>query len=524
VPVAKTVTVPLHWHRRDLRPADNVGLAEAADAAAESAPATPTSPTDAPAADAVVPLFVLDDALLAHAGPPRVAFLLEALASLRAWYRERDSDLLVVRGDPRDLVPALATELGADRVTWNRDYSRIARDRDAAVRRELADLDVDRASYEDAVCHAPGSILTGEGEHYSVFSYYYRKWADRDPGEPPEPPDEEVLADRDAIAGFAERDDDLAGPGTGPLPTLSDLDVPEPTADVQSGTRADGRERLEAFCDGPIYEYDDLRDDPAADATSRISAHLSFGTLGPRETLAAAETAIAEAPNEEARENADEQSSSSPGSQARQNAEAYRRQLAWREFYAQVLADNPEMPSEPLTEFPNPIEWREDPEALQAWKDGETGYPIVDAGMRQLRVEAWMHNRVRMIVASFLTKDLLLDWRAGLAWFRRRLVDHDPANDAGGWQWAASVGVDAQPYFRVFNPTTQGERHDPDAEYIKRYVPELRDVESDVIHDWTELSETQRRNTAPEYPAPIVDHAERREEAIAAFERARGEE
>jgi len=133
-----------------------------------------------------------------------------------------------------------------------------------------------------------------------------------------------------------------------------------------------------------------------------------------------------------------------------------------------------------------------------------------------------MHNRVRMIVASFLTKDLLLDWREGLAWFRERLVDHDAANDAGGWQWAASVGADAQPYFRVFNPVTQGERHDPDAEYIREYVPELRGVEPDVIHDWTELSPTQRRRVAPEYPAPIVDHAQRREEAIAMFERARG--
>jgi deoxyribodipyrimidine photo-lyase len=502
--------VPIHWHRRDLRPADNVGLAEAADAATTEEP--------------LVPLFVLDDALLAHAGPPRIAFLLDALRSLRAWYRERGGDLLLVRGDPREVVPRVAAEHGTDLVTWNRDYSRIARDRDAAVRRELADRDVDRASFEDAVCHAPGSILTSEGEHYSVFSYYWRKWAERDPGESPDPPDSAVLAYPDTEPlpepddlDVPELDDlDVPEPDDLDVPELDDLDVPEPddldvpgpTADVQPGTRDDGLDRLADFCDGPIYEYDEMRDDPAADATSRLSVHLSFGTLGPREVHAAVEAAKADAPDDD----------------ARTNAEEYRRQLCWREFYAQVLADNPEMPREPLKEFPNPIEWRDDPEALQAWKDGETGYPIVDAGMRQLQEEAWMHNRLRMIVASFLTKDLLIDWREGLAWFRERLVDHDVANDAGGWQWAASVGVDAQPYFRVFNPMTQGERHDPDAEYIKRYVPELRDVEPDVIHDWTECSTTQRQRTAPAYPAPIVDHAERREQAIAAFERARGEE
>ncbi|ERG88513.1 MAG: deoxyribodipyrimidine photolyase, partial [halophilic archaeon J07HX5] len=169
-------------------------------------------------------------------------------------------------------------------------------------------------------------------------------------------------------------------------------------------------------------------------------------------------------------------------------------------------------------------EWHEDTEGLQAWKDGKTGYPIVDAGMRQLREEAYMHNRLRMIVASFLTKDLLVDWREGYHWFRDKLVDHNIANNNGGWQWAASTGTDAQPYFRVFNPMTQGERYDPDATYITRYVPELRGVDPEVIHGWHDASLTQRRRAAPEYPDPIVDHSERREQAIAMFERARGDD
>jgi deoxyribodipyrimidine photo-lyase len=180
--------------------------------------------------------------------------------------------------------------------------------------------------------------------------------------------------------------------------------------------------------------------------------------------------------------------------------------------------------TENFKQYENPIDWREDPEGLQAWKDGETGYPIVDAGMRQLRAEAYMHNRLRMIVASFLTKDLLVDWRAGYAWFREKLVDHDTANDNGGWQWAASTGTDAQPYFRVFNPMTQGERYDPDAEYIRRYVPELEGVPAETIHSWNELDAGTRETHAPDYPAPIVDHSERREQAIAMFEAARGDE
>jgi deoxyribodipyrimidine photo-lyase len=227
-----------------------------------------------------------------------------------------------------------------------------------------------------------------------------------------------------------------------------------------------------------------------------------------REVYEAAQAATADAETDEARESVEE----------------FVGQLAWREFYTQVLYFDQGVVTENYKDYEQPIEWRDDPEALQAWKDGETGYPIVDAGMRQLREEAYVHNRVRMIVAAFLTKDLLIDWRAGYDWYREKLADHDTANDNGGWQWAASTGTDAQPYFRVFNPTTQGERYDPDAEYIREYVPELRDAPADVIHDWPDLSLSERRKHAPEYPDPIVDHGERREAAIAMFERARGDD
>ncbi|MEF8882918.1 MAG: deoxyribodipyrimidine photo-lyase [Halapricum sp.] len=463
----------IHWHRRDLRIADNRALVDA----------------DTPGP--VVPLFVFDADVLAHAGPPRVAFMLDALRSLRETYRERDSDLLIRHGDPRAVVPTVAEEFDADAVTWSRDYSGLARERDAAVRQALDDADVSREAIHDAVCHEPGAIRTNDGDPYSVFTYFGRKWHDREKRSPADPPAANELADI--------RDDE-------PIPTLGGLGFEQPEADILPASTEAARERLTEFCSEDIYRYDDRRDYPADECTSGLSPHLKFGTIGIREVHAATEDAKAKASGDR-----------------RESVEEFQDQLAWREFYTQVLYFNPDVVTENYKEYEHEIAWRDDPDALQAWKDGRTGYPIVDAGMRQLRAEAYMHNRVRMIVASFLTKDLLIDWREGYEWFREKLVDHDTANDNGGWQWAASTGTDAQPYFRIFNPMTQGERYDPDAEYIKTYVPELREADPAIIHSWHEASLTQRRSAAPDYPNPIVDHGQRREQAIEMFESARGE-
>ncbi|MFB6080791.1 MAG: deoxyribodipyrimidine photo-lyase [Haloferacaceae archaeon] len=470
----------LHWHRRDLRVADDRALAVAA--------GRTEGGDDVPGP--VVPVFVLDGDVLAHAGPPRVRFLLDALAALREQYRERGSDLVVARGDPRAVLPALADEYGAERVVWNRDYSGLARERDAAVGRALADAGVARATFHDHLLHEPGSITTSDGDPYAVFSYFGEKWLDREKTEPYPAPEPADLAD-------VEGD---------PLPSIGDLGFAPPEADVPAAGSAAARDRLAAFRADRIFRYEADREYPARAGTSRLSTDLKWGTLGIRETYAATEAAMAEATGE-----------------AAASVEAFRRQLAWREFYAHVLAFHPGTVTANYRSHERPIEWREDPEGLRAWKDGETGYPLVDAGMRQLRREAFVHNRVRMVVASFLTKDLLIDWRAGYDWFREKLADHDTANDVGGWQWAASTGTDAQPYFRIFNPTTQGERWDPDAEYVAEYVPELRGVDPAVVHDWPDLPSERRREVAPDYPGPIVDHAERREAALAAFERARGE-
>jgi deoxyribodipyrimidine photo-lyase len=462
----------VHWHRRDLRVEDNRTLSSS---------------------DLVLPVFVFDEGVLSHAAPPRVSFMLSALESLRDSYRERGGDLLVLRGDPRDEIPRIAAAYDADAVVWNRDYSGLAKARDADVREALSDAGIERQAFHDALLHTPGSITTNKGDYYSVYTYFWKKWRDRETDAPFDAPKKIVVPD------------EVSGDGI-EIPTLADLGFEEPEGEIPpAGTEA-ARDLLSDFCERDVYRYDEARDYPARESTSRLSPHLKFGTVGIREVWETTERAKNDAESEDEAESVEE----------------FQGQLAWREFYAHVLDDNPSVVVENYKDYQYDIAWHDDPDGVQAWKDGETGYPIVDAGMRQLREEAWVHNRVRMIVASFLTKDLLVDWREGYDWYRRKLVDHDTANDNGGWQWAGSTGTDAQPYFRIFNPMTQGERFDSDAEYIKRFVPELSDVPPEKVHEWNELDPDEREDLAPEYPDPIVDHSERREMAITMFENARG--
>ncbi|GAA0722463.1 deoxyribodipyrimidine photo-lyase [Halorubrum trapanicum] len=501
----------LFWHRRDLRAADNVGLAAATGTGDEGADRGPAAP-----------VFVFDPDVLDHASDVRVRRLLDGLAALREDYRERGSDLLVAGGDPETVLPRLAEALDAERVVWNRDYSGLARERDAGVRRALDAVDVEREAHHDAVLHDPDAIRTNAGDPYSVYSYYWKKWTDRAKDDPAPAPtggglvDANRLADAVDAVGGTDASVAVADGGdaetVGALPTPADLGFAEPDAEIGPAGTAAARERLDAFLDEAVFAYEAERDYPAREATSRLSTFLKYGEIGIREAYAATAAAMAEAESDARPDDAPE------------GVEEFQQQLAWREFYTQVLFHNPEVVTANYKAYEEGIAWRDDPGEIAAWKRGETGYPIVDAGMRQLREEAFMHNRVRMIVASFLTKDLLADWRHGYDHFREHLADHDTANDNGGWQWAASTGTDAQPYFRIFNPMTQGERYDPDAEYITEYVPELRGIDADLIHEWHELLPTQRANAASEYPAPIVDHSERREEALAMYKRARGED
>jgi len=506
----------IFWHRRDLRASDNRGLAAAADDA-----------------DGVVPVFVFDSAVLEHGSDARVRFMLDSLAELREAYRERGSDLVVAHGDPAEVLPALAAAVDAGAVHWNADYSGLAQDRDDRVEAALDETGIDTETHHDAVLHEPGAIRTNAGEPYSVYTYFWKKWRDREKPDPFEAPDAGDLADADALTPNALVDSfagefDLDGALRAALPSIEELGFEEPDADVQTAGTAAARDRLAEFCEGPIFEYEEEREYPAQEGSSRLSPHLRFGTIGLREVYDATEAAMAEAERrDEQRDGSAEETDDDDNDElgpTQESVRTFQSQLAWREFYAQVLYFHPEIVTANYKSYEAPIDWRNDDDELAAWKAGETGYPIVDAGMRQLREEAWMHNRVRMIVASFLTKDLLWDWRAGYAHFRDRLVDHDTANDNGGWQWAASTGTDAQPYFRIFNPATQGERYDPDAEYIREYVPELRGLDAEEIHSWVEKSDAERAELDVDYPDPIVDHGERRERALAMYKRARGED
>jgi deoxyribodipyrimidine photo-lyase len=283
------------------------------------------------------------------------------------------------------------------------------------------------------------------------------------------------------------------------LPSARQLGIRDDRTELPTGGEAAARRRLRRFLEQVVARYPEDRDRPAVDGTSRLSPHLRFGTLSARDCVHEAFEAAAAEPR------------------LGRGVEKWVDELVWREFYAAVLESEPRVLREPQRREYAGMVWDEDPRALAAWREGRTGYPIVDAGMRQLLATGWMHNRVRMLAASFLVKDLLLDWRHGERWFLQRLVDGDPASNDGGWQWCAGTGTDAAPYFRIFNPVSQGERFDPEGVYVRRFVPELRGVPDRLVHrPW----EAPRPPAG--YPAPIVDHAERREEALERYRSARG--
>ncbi|MEO8603781.1 MAG: deoxyribodipyrimidine photo-lyase [bacterium] len=457
----------VHWFRNDLRLSDNTALSAAA------------------RAESLVCVFVLDEALTAtHDSPRRRRFLAECLSSLAADLAQRGSRLVVRRGDPRHEIPRLLAETRADRLTVNRDYTPYAKRRDAAVQARAAALGVDVETYKDRVVFESGEVRTQAGGLFSVYTPFRNAWLARLATDPPTvrraprlPP---PIADL--------RSDAL------PIPApLANRDAPEFT-----GGEAQALDRLACFLAGSAAQYVGDRDRPGIDGTSRLSPHLRFGTVSPRRCLRDA-LALAGA-----------------DSHAAAGARKWIDELIWRDFYIGLLDAHPRLLGHAYRTDFEAIAWNDDPGAFAAWCEGRTGYPIVDAAMRQLVATGWMHNRARMIVASFLSKDLLLDWRLGERFFMRHLVDGDPAANNGGWQWAASTGTDAQPYFRVFNPVLQGEKFDPDGVYVRAWVPELAAVPPRFLHKpWL------APQPPPHYPERIVDHAERRVAAVARYEAAR---
>lgn len=423
-------------------------------------------------ADRVVPLFVLDDVILgsSYAAPNRCQFLLDSLADLRRSLEVRGGDLVLRRGTVADEVRAVVDETDAQVVHVTRDVSRYARRREQALGDALDGTGAEVATHPGHLLVEPGEVTPTGGDHFKVFTPYWRRWKDAHHRPPVDAPD-------------AVR---LPTIPRGALPELADLVDGAPSPDVERGGEARGRERLDGWLDGPIADYAETRDDLAdADGTSRLSAHLHFGTLSVAEVVDRLDL-------------------------RRSGHEPFLQQLCWREFNHQLLAAAPDLPRRDYRTKHD--RWRDDDEAFDAWRDGRTGYPAVDAGMRQLRREGYMHNRARMLTASFLTKHLYVDWRRGAAHFAHWLVDGDLANNWGQWQWVAGTGTDSRPN-RMFNPTTQAQRYDPSGAYVRRYVEELTEVDDADLHaPW----ESDGVLEATGYPPPIVEHREARERFLAA--------
>lgn len=417
----------------------------------------------------VTTLFVLDPALLRPSGAARIAFLYRTLRTLDAELREHGGRLVVRRGSPPDVVARMAREIGATAVHVSEDCGPYGRRRDGAVERALRDVPLVRTGSAYAV--TPGRVLKSDGTPFKVFTPFYRAW--REHGWP---------SPATTITGRITWGSDVAGVDIPKDPRLpAGLSLPDPG-------EAAARRTWQHYRATALREYADVRDRPDLDRTSHLSVYLKWGSIHPRTLLA----------------------------DLGPHDETFRRELAWREFYAAVLFHWPESAREYFQPALAALPYASPGATFDAWRDGRTGYPIVDAGMRQLTATGWMHNRVRMIVASFLVKDLHIEWTHGARHFMQHLVDADLASNQHGWQWTAGTGTDPAPFFRIFNPVTQGRKFDPDGDYVRRWVPELRNVDGAAVHEPWRLTDPPA-----DYPGPIVDHATERAEALAQYKAAR---
>jgi deoxyribodipyrimidine photo-lyase len=489
----------LVWFRRDLRVHDHPALRAALERH-----------------ERVVPVFCLDDRLLhgPHASGARTKFLLECLRDLDASLRERGGRLVVCHGAPEHELVVLARETGADELHHTHDVSPFARMRGQRVHAAMQSAGVSIHAHSGlSVADDVRAIRNRQGRPYSLFTPFFNTWREQE---------------RRPVLRAPQRVQLPAGVAVGRIPALASLGLAQELQQPARGGEAAARERLDRFLRGPVERYATRHDALAEDGTSRLSPYLRFGCISPRAIeqrlgahLGGKGPAMGEGARGEGAPGQGAPGQGAPGQGAPgEGAQAFRRQLCWRDFYSHVLYHFPSNAKQEFqARYRGTLAWNDDEDAFTAWCEGRTGYPLVDAGMRQLAREGWMHNRARMVVGSFLTKDLGIDWRRGERWFTRMLLDGEPANNNGNWQWIASVGTDPQPVFRrIYNPTLHMERFDPDGRYVREYVPELRAVPAEHMREpWLMPSELQRKLgcvIGRDYPAPIVDRKLARQQAL----------
>ncbi|XZN94732.1 MAG: FAD-binding domain-containing protein [Microcoleus sp.] len=460
----------LFWHRRDLRICDNIGLA----AARQQSPK-------------VVGLFCLDRHLLNldDVAPARVTYMMGCLQKLQQSYAESGSQLLIIQDEPSEAIPRLATAINAKAVFWNWDVEPYAKKRDFAVSNALAQTGIQVKNFWDQLLHAPEEIRTGTGNPYTVYTPFWKKWNSLPKTQPVETL---PIISLEEMTGLTAAETEIARQAGAMemLPSARDLGfIWENPLLIEPGENP-AQQKLEEFCDLAIYEYQDQRNFPIINGTSQLSPALKFGAIGIRTVWQATQRLMDNCRNEE----------------GRTNIRTWQQELAWREFYQHAMYNFPELADGPYRQPFKDFPWENDEKLFQAWCRGKTGYPIVDAAMRQLNQTGWMHNRCRMIVASFLTKDLIINWQWGEKYFMQKLIDGDLSANNGGWQWSASSGMDPKP-LRIFNPASQAQKFDREGEYIRHWVPELRRVDTKLLLTGNILP--LERKFLP-YPDRIVDH------------------